>query len=145
MNRTHILSLLAAVLLAASVPARERNEERAQTAGCRAAWDGAASRAEGHRLRTWVNKRVERVSRDDVTFTYVLAWLRDQRIEGEPVNIFVMWRALALESIDRDAHVYLELRNVKIKEVLDLVLLQLSDLDPPTSPMTMRSPSGGRN
>ena len=132
MNGSHLLFVLAGVLIAAPLSAREHNARRGRTAGCHAQCGRTARDADKHRLRPWLNQRVDRVSWDDATLSDVIDWLKAQRIEGEPINIFVMWPALEIESIDADEPVSLDLQNVTIREVLDLVLRQLSDQDPLT-------------
>jgi hypothetical protein len=129
MKPSHLLILVAVGLLAMPLSARERNEGRVHTAGFHSRSGQTVPNVETCRLRAWLNKQVSRVSWDDAPLAEVLDWLKAQRFEGEPINIFVVWWALEAEGVDRDSAVSLDLENVTIKEVLDLVLLQLPNLD----------------
>ena len=122
MTGSHLPFVLAPLLIAAPLSVREHHARRAQTAGCHAQCSRTARDADRHRLRSWLNQRVNQVSWDDATLSDVIDWLKAQRVEGQPINIFVMWSALESESIDADEPVSLDLQNVTIREVLDLVL-----------------------
>ncbi len=77
-----------------------------------------------------LNKRVEAVRWDEVPFIDVIDWLKDQTPRGATVNVIVRWRALLAENIDEETTVTLEMRDSTVKEILEEVLDQLSDLEP---------------
>jgi hypothetical protein len=83
-------------------------------------------------IRAMLQKRVDSVEWDEAPFSDVIDWLRAQGTEFGTVNIVPRWKALDIESIDRDSVITLEMRNTTVKDVLDEVLDQLSDIDPLT-------------
>ncbi len=83
-------------------------------------------------IRALLLKRVENVTFEETTLAEVLDWLRNQSTETGKVNVLAQWRALAIESIDDESPVTLQMEDTTVAEVLDEVLEQLSDLDPLT-------------
>ncbi len=83
-------------------------------------------------IRALLLKHVDSVNFDETTFREVLDWVRDQSTEHGKVNVIAQWRALAVESIDEESPVTLQMEDTTVAEVLDEALDQLSDLDPLT-------------
>jgi len=83
-------------------------------------------------IRALLLNRVDEVRWDETPLGDVVEWLAAQSTEHGQVSVVVRWRALNIESLDRDAPVTLTMRGVTVKDVLDEVLDQLSDLDPLT-------------
>ncbi len=83
-------------------------------------------------VRELLQKKVDRVEWFEQPFSDVIDWLRAQSSEGESVNVIAKWKALNVESVDFDSPVTLNMSDTSVKEVLDEVLDQLTDIDPLT-------------
>ncbi|MEE9294857.1 MAG: hypothetical protein V3W34_07860 [Phycisphaerae bacterium] len=83
-------------------------------------------------IRALLLKRVKQIRWDETPFREVTDWVRAQSTEHGKVNVVVKWPALAIESIDQETPVTLEMEDTTVAEVLDEVLDQLTDLDPVT-------------
>jgi hypothetical protein len=83
-------------------------------------------------VRALLQKEVERVEWEDNTLAEVVDWLKAQSTEYGKVNVVVRWKPLEIESIDADSTVRLQMEHSNVKDVLDEVLAQLSDIDPLT-------------
>ncbi len=83
-------------------------------------------------IRALLLHRVEKVSWDEALFRDVVDWVKAQGTESGRVNVVVKWPALAVESIDQESPVTLEMKDTTVAEVLDEVLDQLTDIDPIT-------------
>ena len=82
-------------------------------------------RASASPVETLLQKRVESIDWDEITFEEVLEWLRD---EGEEkVNVIPRWTALNLEDVDADKLVTLKLGSTTVAEILTETLDQLSE------------------
>ncbi len=77
-----------------------------------------------------LRKHVDRVFWDEAQFDQVLEWLRKQSTPSSKVNIVARWRALAVEGVDSQTPVSLELEDVSVADVLDEVLDQISGTNP---------------
>ncbi len=83
-------------------------------------------------VRALLQKQVEGVDWEERTLADVVDWLKANSTEHGKVNVVVRWRALEMESIDQDSAVTLSMEYTTVKDVLDEVLAQLSDIDPLT-------------
>ncbi|MEE9293344.1 MAG: hypothetical protein V3W34_00050 [Phycisphaerae bacterium] len=77
-----------------------------------------------------LRKHVDRVFWDETQFGEVLEWLRKQSTPHGKVNVVARWRALAVEGVDFQTLVSLELEDVSVADVLDEVLDQISGTNP---------------
>ena len=83
-------------------------------------------------IRALLLKPVKKISWDETPFSEVTDWVKAQSTEHGKVNVIVKWRALEIESIDKETPITLEMEDTNVASVLDEVLDQLSDLDPVT-------------
>jgi len=83
-------------------------------------------------VRALLLKQIDGVTWDEQQLSDVIDWLAAQSAEEAKVSVVVRWKALAAESIAQDTTVTLTMGPVTVKDVLDEVLDQLSDLDPLT-------------
>jgi hypothetical protein len=83
-------------------------------------------------IRALLLTKVDRVSWDEEPVEQIFEWLRGQSTESGKVNILPRWRALEVESIDKDTPVSLTMEDTTVAEVLDAVLDQLTDIEPLT-------------
>ena len=72
-------------------------------------------------------KHVDSVDWVDTTFEEIIDWMRD--ISNDEVNIIPRWTALEVDSVGPESLVTLKLSNVLVYEVLNEVLIQLSEDD----------------
>ncbi len=72
-------------------------------------------------------QRVESVDWVETTFEEVIDWLRD--LSDDKVNIIPRWTALDVDGVGRESLVTLKLTDAYVYEILNEVLIQLSDDD----------------
>ncbi len=74
-----------------------------------------------------LSKQVDSVDWVETTFEEVIDWLYD--LGDEQVNVIPRWTALDVDGVGPESLITLKLTNVKVYEVLDEVLVQLSEDD----------------
>lgn len=74
-------------------------------------------------VAAFLSQSVDAVDWEDVSFSAVVEWLREQNAN---INVIVVWRALQMAGIDRDASISLHMRGTTVGQVLEEALDQLS-------------------
>ncbi|NOT01189.1 MAG: hypothetical protein HOP29_11230 [Phycisphaerales bacterium] len=129
MRCTTSLGLLAAVVIAVPAVGQSWNSDDRLGSDSSSA-DRLDARGGMNPIRALLLKPVESVAWDGNALGDIVEWLKTES-EGK-VNIVVQEKALAVESIDMDTEVTLEMHNTTVAEVLNEVLDSISDIDPLT-------------